>query len=91
MGVSVDGSPVAGIIGQPFHGYNLLSSGGGSGEVPEDHEWDSMGRTVWGGRGLGVRGLGEILYTAAEPQARGFLTTSTGPTFNHLRLLRASV
>ena len=61
---------VAGIIGQPFHGYKLLNAGGaGSGEVPEDpHEWESMGRTVWGGRGLGVRGLGEIQYTADEPR-----------------------
>ena len=48
MGVSVDGSPVAGIIGQPFHGYER--------GLPEEQ----LGRTVWGGRGLGVRGLGQV-------------------------------
>ena len=42
MGVAVDGSPVAGIIGQPF------ARGPG----------DEMGRVVWGGRGLGVHGVG---------------------------------
>ena len=41
MGVAVDGSPVAGIIGQPFF----------------DRGVGSMGRVVWGGRGVGVRGL----------------------------------
>lgn len=41
MGVAVDGSPVAGIIGQPF------ARGPG----------DEMGRVVWGGRGLGVHGV----------------------------------
>ena len=42
MGVAVDGSPVAGIIGQPF----ARGPGG------------DMGRVVWGGRGLGVHGVG---------------------------------
>jgi len=37
----VDGRPVAGIIGQPFHTH-------------------SAGRAVWGGRGVGVRGLEEL-------------------------------
>ena len=41
MGVAVDGRPVAGIIGQPFHTHRA-------------------GRTVWGGRGVGVRGLEDI-------------------------------
>jgi len=41
MGVAVDGRPVAGIIGQPFHTHRA-------------------GRTVWGGRGVGVRGLEEL-------------------------------
>ena len=41
MGVAVDGSPIAGIIGQPFF----------------DRGVGSMGRVVWGGRGVGVRGL----------------------------------
>lgn len=55
IGVAVDGSPVAGIIGQPFHNH---------GRAPDAE----VGRTVWGGRGVGVRGLGEAEYTAERPR-----------------------
>jgi 3'(2'), 5'-bisphosphate nucleotidase len=55
FGVAVDGTPVAGIIGQPFHGL---------GRVPEAE----LGRTVWGGRGVGVVGLGEVEYTPERPR-----------------------
>ena len=41
-GVAVDGSPVAGVIGQPFYARD-----------------GREGRNVWGGRGVGVRGLSD--------------------------------
>lgn len=44
MGVAVDGTPVVGIIGQPFF------------ENPDDAN-TRLGRIVWGGRGLGIFGL----------------------------------
>jgi 3'(2'), 5'-bisphosphate nucleotidase len=55
MGVAVDGTPVAGIIGQPFHGYGRMTDA-------------RLGRTVWGGRGVGVLGLGEVEYTVDRPK-----------------------
>ena len=48
MGVAVDGSPVVGIIGQPFFEGAVKRDGGG--------RHASAGRVVWGGRGLGVMG-----------------------------------
>lgn len=46
MGISVDGSPVVGIIGQPF----FVDAEYGQTDTPS-------GRIVWGGRGLGVLGV----------------------------------
>ena len=53
MGVAVDGSPVVGIIGQPF--YSRAAGGDADAECGSDAE--RLGRVVWGGRGLGVLGL----------------------------------
>ena len=59
MGVAVDGVPVAGIIGQPFYAGAPAGKGGA--------RWS--GRTVWGGPGLGVMGLGEVEYSPERPFA----------------------
>lgn len=64
MGVAVDGSPVVGIIGQPFFSSPSSPSSdetGADGESPPPTA--SAGRVAWGGRGLGVMGL--------EPDASG--------------------
>ena len=45
VGIAVEGKPVAGVIHQPFYGANLGRPA---------HE---QGRTVWGMKGLGVRGV----------------------------------
>lgn len=51
IGIAVDGVPRAGVIGQPFYNY-------GSGKP--------LGRVVWGGAGMGVRGL-DIAENASAP------------------------
>ena len=45
VGIAVEGKPVAGVIHQPFYGTNAGRPA---------HE---QGRTVWGMKGLGVRGI----------------------------------
>ena len=67
MGVAVDGSPVVGIIGQPFFSSPSSPSSPSSDETETDGRSPpptaSAGRVAWGGRGLGVMGL--------EPDASG--------------------
>ena len=45
VGIAVEGKPVAGVIHQPFYGVNL------------GRPAHQQGRTVWGMKGLGVRGV----------------------------------
>ena len=54
MGVAVDGSPVVGIIGQPFFERDEKKKNA-----------NDAGRVVWGGRGLGVMGA----ETKASPES----------------------
>jgi len=49
LGVAVDGVPVAGIIGQPFFGWNPT--------VHSSTNLKNLGRVVWGGSGVGCMGL----------------------------------
>ena len=49
LGVAVDGVPVAGIIGQPFFGWNA--------NVNDSKHLENLGRVVWGGPGAGCKGL----------------------------------
>ena len=51
LGVAVDGTPRAGVIGQPFH---------------ERGKSEDLGRVVWGGAGVGVHGL-DIAEDALAP------------------------
>lgn len=48
VGIAVQGKPVAGVIHQPFYGTNL------------GHPAHQQGRTVWGMKGLGVRGISPL-------------------------------
>lgn len=59
MGVAVDGRPVAGVIHQPFFGYDASKGA---------EQQGALGRTVWGGPGAGVRGNGVVMEaTVADP------------------------
>ena len=58
IGIAVDGRPVAGVINQPFCGH-----------VPGAGLASARARTVWGGPGAGVHGLG-----AADAPPAGALT-----------------
>ena len=49
LGVAVDGVPVAGIIGQPFFGWDA--------NVNDSKHLENLGRVVWGGAGAGCKGL----------------------------------
>ena len=53
IGISVGGKAMAGVIHQPFYGGGQSGSPGASPSPPGP----ALGRTVWGMRGLGVRGL----------------------------------
>lgn len=48
VGIAVQGKPVAGVIHQPFYGSNL------------GRPAHQQGRTVWGMKGLGVRGISPL-------------------------------
>ena len=52
LGIAVDGTPRAGVIGQPFHNYGKKDR--------------RLGRVVWGGIGIGVHGL-DIAADAVAP------------------------
>lgn len=56
VGIAVEGKPVAGVIHQPFYGTNL------------GRPAHKQGRTVWGMKGLGVRGI-----SSRPPADRGGL------------------
>ena len=67
MGVAVDGSPVVGIIGQPF--FEGHEEPGADPDRPREavkKNENSAGRVVWGGRGLGV--LGAALRAETSPR-----------------------
>lgn len=58
FGVAVDGVPVAGVIGQPFYA--------------REGDGKTLGRVVWGGAGMGVRGLDVADgYEAPPPPPHG--------------------
>ena len=71
MGVAVDGRPVAGVIHQPFHGYDARAAADGQ----TDERLAPLGRTVWGGPGVGVRGGGVRMEArvSAPPPLRACL------------------
>jgi REG-2-like HAD superfamily hydrolase len=52
LGIAVDGTPRAGVVGQPFHNYGKKDR--------------RLGRVVWGGTGIGVHGL-DIAADAVAP------------------------
>jgi len=62
IGIAVGSSPVAGVIAQPFFGFNKLSENINS----------EYGRTIWAIKGMGVHG---IQATAAPPDQRIITTT----------------
>ena len=53
VGIAVEGKPVAGVIHQPFYGTS-------QGRPPQE-----QGRTVWGMKGLGVRGISSLPSTGS--------------------------
>lgn len=60
IGISLNGKPVAGVIHQPFYGYENETQG------------SKLGRTMWGVRGLGSFGFTHI----PPPPGRCVITTT---------------
>lgn len=60
IGISMNGKPVAGVIHQPFYGYE------------KQHQGLEIGRTMWGVRGLGTFGFSHI----PPPAGRRVITTT---------------
>jgi len=61
FGVCVDGVPVAGVINHPYFEKEAAGAGG------EEAQEQKLGRTVWGGPGAGVHGLGRATEPAPAP------------------------
>lgn len=65
MGVAVDGSPVVGIIGQPFFERDETNANDAN---ANDAFFQRAGRVVWGGRGIGVMGVETEAMTESFPE-----------------------
>ena len=60
IGISLNGKPIAGVIHQPFYGYEKEAQG------------IELGRTMWGVRGLGTFGFTHF----PPPEGRRIITTT---------------
>ena len=60
IGISMNGKPIAGVIHQPFYGYE------------KETQESELGRTMWGVRGLGTFGFTHI----PPPAGRRVITTT---------------
>lgn len=60
IGISMNGKPIAGVIHQPFYGYE------------KDTQESELGRTMWGVKGLGTFGFTHI----PPPKGRRVITTT---------------
>jgi 3'(2'), 5'-bisphosphate nucleotidase len=73
MGVAVDGSPVVGIIGQPF--FCSRDETNANDANANDAFFQRAGRVVWGGRGIGVIGVETEASAKSFPSVEGLNKT----------------